>query len=81
MLVVRLKQMLNDLVIYKYYPEDKEEYGEISVNSRTGEIQETSPVEGAYGGENSMYRGHAFSAMRKFFKNGKYPKESMIAWY
>ena len=81
MLMVRLERMLNDLAVYRYYPEDKEDYGVISVNVHSGKIEEITPVEGPYGGNNSMYRNHAFSAMRKLFKKGEYPKESMVAWY
>ena len=44
-------------------------------------IKENIPVKGEYGGENSMYRNHAFSTMRKFFKEKNFPKEWMTAWF
>lgn len=80
MLVVRLEQIKNDIAVYKYYPENKNDYGIISVDTNTGHINEDAPVEGQYGGENSMYRNHAFSTMRKFFKEKNFPKEWMTAW-
>lgn len=81
MLVVRLEHINNDVAVYKYYPENKNNYGIISVNTNTGLIKENIPVKGEYGGENSMYRSHAFSTMRKFFKEKNFPKEWMTAWF
>ena len=81
MLVVRLEHIKNDVVVYRYYPENKNDYGIISVNTNTGQIKENTPVKGEYGGENSMYRNNAFSDMRKFFKEKNFPKEWMIAWF
>lgn len=54
MLVVRLEHIKNDVAVYKYYPENKNNYGIISVNTNTGLIKENIPVKGEYGGENSM---------------------------
>lgn len=81
MLIVRLEHIKNDVAVYKYYPENKNDYGVISVNINTGQIKENSPVKGEYGDENSMYRGFAFTAMREFFKRNNYPKVKMIAWF
>lgn len=64
--------------IYHYFPESKTDYGILSINTATGEIQIIKDAENDI---HRRYLGHAISELRKFHKTGVYCKESTVAWY
>jgi len=64
--------------IYHYFPEAKTDYGILSINTATGEIQIIKVSESDM---HRRYLGHAVSKLEKFYKTNSYLEESTVAWY
>lgn len=77
--MLRLKLIRDDEqeVIYNYYPENKNEFGTISVNKNTGEVKIISEVEKD---KFCIYRNHALSKIRECQRKGAFIRESIVAW-
>ena len=78
MLRLELVDNTNDKVIYNYFPEGKEEYGIVSVNKNTGDLNvEKIAVNDEY----KRYLFHAMSRIRKFFSENRFSEKETVAWY
>lgn len=66
------------LLMYHYFPEAKDAYGILSINTATGEIQ---IIKVAKSDAHRRYLGHAISELRKFHESGSCCKGSTVAWY
>lgn len=72
--IINLLEKKEDVYIYEFLPEnEKDGRGIISMNIKTGE---PSIIESG----SSWHRGQAFSALRKFFENGKFEETGSRAW-
>lgn len=67
-----------DIIEYNFFPEGKEEYGTISVNKTTGDIEVIKKANGDY---YAIYLRHAVSQVSKYQKSGVYKKKTTVAWY
>ncbi|WP_276874189.1 hypothetical protein [Dialister micraerophilus] len=70
---------LNDKkAVYRYHPEDEEDFGliEINIQNKTCRI-----IKKAQKITNSEYWGHALKRTRKMVSEQEYPKIAMAAWY
>lgn len=64
--------------IYNYFPEGKEEYGTISINKRTGEL-EVEKI--SANDEYKRYLFHARSRIEDFFAENNFMEKDVVAWY
>lgn len=67
-------------IIYEYHPEDREEYGLISVDKISKEIKLEKR---AYDDEvhDNFFSCMMFSKLRKFIEANDYKESGIIAWY
>ena len=65
-------------VVYKYFPEQKEEYGTISINMVTGEPDIRKL---ASGDEHRRYLSHAVARIEKYLAEKIFPDSDVVAWY
>lgn len=78
MLRLELVDNTNDKVVYNYFPEGKEEYGIVSVNKNTGNLNvEKIAVNDEY----KRYLFHAMSRIRKSFSENRFSEKETVAWY
>ena len=77
MLILRLEFLSNEIVRYRYYPEDREDFGLIELNRITGEINLKAEVK-EYG---SFYWRHAVYRIDEYFEADNFPEKDMVAWY
>ena len=78
MLKLILIRATDNNLIYHYFPESKTDYGILSINTTTGEIQIIKVSESDM---HRRYLGHAVSKLEKFYKTNSYLEESTVAWY
>lgn len=78
MLLLKLVQETNSVVVYNYFPEQKDDYGTVTLDKCTGEI---SDVKVSRNDLYERYMHHAVSKVVEFFKNGTYKQEEVVAWY
>lgn len=78
MLTLTLYMDHGETVEYNFFPNGKEEYGTISVDKNTGDID---VIKNAKGDDYAIYLGHAVSQVSKFQKSGEYLQETTVAWY
>lgn len=77
MVTLELVSLTKEKVVYKYFPEDENDFGIIQLNRVTKEP--TLLKDDSRG--NSVYRHHAFSKIRKYDAEGNFPKTGISAWY
>lgn len=78
MLLLKLINETDSTVVYNYFPEQKEEFGTVILDKKTGEIID---VEISSNDLHKRYMHHAVSKVCQFFENGVYKKEEIVAWY
>lgn len=78
MLLLKLVEETSSKVVYDYFPEQKENFGTITIDKITGEVTD---VKVSSNDLHERYMHHAVSRIIEFFKNGTYNKEDIIAWY
>ena len=80
MLTFKIQYEDDEVVKYEYHPEDRKEFGVISVNKKSLEMKQE---QAAYEDDvhDSFFSSMMFSKIRKFIKSGTYRKEGMVAWY
>lgn len=67
-------------IVYEYHPEDRDEYGLISIDKNSKEIKIEKR---AYDDEvhDAFFSNMMFSKIRKFIEKNDYNESGMIAWY
>ena len=78
MLRLKLDKTLDGKIVFNYYPEDKEEFGTITVDEKNGEIQILNQANNDEFGD---YKVHAISKIREYIKNKEYQLDTIVAWY
>lgn len=78
MLILKLKNESVGKVVFDYFPENKEQYGTLEIDKSTGDIEIIKISEND---EFRTYLHKAVSQITKYFENGKYQSESIVAWY
>ena len=80
MLRYKLMDSDNKSVTYRYYPEGKESYGEITVSRSTGEIEDfvLAPIETE---RFKWYFRHMYARIRQFIENDEFLESGLVAWY
>lgn len=78
MLLLELTGNMQEEAIYNYFPEGKEEYGTISINKNTGEL-DVKKV--SVNDEHKRYLFHAISRIEKYFKENNFRGNDTVAWY
>ncbi len=75
---LELLEVNEDKVIYKYYPEtEKEKFGVVSVNRKTGERK----IEKLFEGYGTEYAFHALRRLEHYISKGSFPVSGGTAWY
>lgn len=77
MLRLELVENTQEEIVYSYFPEGESEYGTISINKVTGEldIKKTSAND-AY----KRYLFHAVSRIEKYYAENKFLERDIVAW-
>lgn len=79
MLTLKLIELNDEMVTYKYYPEGNEKYpGKVALNLRTKEkifLKDSSEDFG------KRYASHALGRIEEYNLNGEFKKEGVVAWY
>lgn len=78
MLRLELVDNMQGEIIYNYFPEEKEEYGTISMNKETGQL-EIKKIS-----ENDSHRRYLFHAMKRieeYFTEKRFLEKDVVAWY
>ena len=78
MLLLKLIKETDSMVVYNYYPEQKEEFGTVMLDKKTGEITDAKISSNDL---HKRYMHHAVSKICQFFENGEYKQEDIVAWY
>lgn len=65
-------------IVFNYYPEGENEYGTISINENTGEVNILSI---AQNDEFGSYKIHAIKRIKEYFDRRKFIFEDIVAWY
>lgn len=78
MLRLELVNNTQNEVIYNYFPEQKEEYGTVSVKKDTGEF---SIVKISVNDEHRRYLSHAVSRIEKYSAENNFIENDIVAWY
>lgn len=77
MVKIEFIELTENIVRYKFFPENSKEYGIVALNRQTGERILEKEVKGYL----SNYAAHAFCRMEEYQNKNDFPKEDMIAWY
>ncbi len=77
MLWLELVSNTQDEVIYNYFPERESEYGTVSINKATGEL-DVKKV--SANDEYKRYLFHAISRIEKYFKEKNFQEKDTVAW-
>ncbi len=77
MLRLELVSNMQGKVVYKYFPEQKDEYGTVSISTATGEteVEKISPND-----VHRRYLLHAVSRIEKYLAEKKFPERDVVAW-
>lgn len=81
MLKMRLKEIINDSIIYYFQPECRSEEGIIKFTFEDEKLIEYVIIEDSEYRCNSMYIYHCLSLVNKMKKEGEFLKECFSAWY
>lgn len=79
MLQLKNIQKNNNVIRADYYPENRDEYGFVIVDCKTGSIIESKTT--LSDGEIGMYRYHAAYALGMLAKQENIPATKCIMWY
>lgn len=71
-----LEVLTDEKVSYRYYPEDGEEYGIVSLNRKTGERTHDLVCPGSI----SLYARQAWSRLDEYQASSRFPKRDLVAW-
>lgn len=77
MVKIELLELTDEIVRYKFFPEDSKEYGVVALHRGTGKRILEKTVDG-YG---NNYAAHAFRRIEEYEKNDNFSKTDLIAWY
>ena len=77
MLILMLMEKSGSIVKYKYYPEGEEEFGIITLNMDTGDVE----IEKLAQNYDSSYMGHAVHRIDEYYKKKEYLEKDMVAWF
>ena len=80
MVDLRLKERNKEKIIYRYYPNGKEDFGEISYSFETKEVVVEKVCKGESIERYSMCRSFAKRAIERFAENNEFPEYKMVAW-
>lgn len=78
MLILKQKAIIERIVIYDYFPEDKSDYGTIELNIDTGELKLVKKTE-IY--TQSIYLVHAYQALLRMRDEEDLTEYRVVAWY
>ena len=78
MLKFKMIEKNDDIVTYRYWPEQDAEYGEVTAKTKDGELVS---MRLALEDEFKTYAFHMLSRIRKFAKDKSFDEDGMIAWY
>lgn len=70
-------ELTENIVRYKFFPENSEEYGIVALNRQTEERILEKKVDGYM----SNYVAHAFRRIEEYQNKNEFPKEDIVAWY
>ena len=78
MLKLKLINQHDGKIVFNYYPDGKDDFGTVSINERTGEVDVLSV---AKSDEFGNYKIHAIKRIKEYFKNKNFILEDIVAWY
>lgn len=70
-------ELTADVARYKYFPEDSEECGIVTLGRLSGERS----IEKTVSGYGANYPAHALRRIEEYQKNGIFPQKDVVAWY
>lgn len=78
MLRLKLVKKVQDEMVYNYFPEQKEEYGTVSISEDTGEmkIRKISPNDA-----HRRYLFHAVNRIEDYLAEKSFPESDVVAWH
>lgn len=78
MLLLKLNKINDEVVIYDYYPENKEDYGtiELDLNSKEARL-----IKQADKHKQSMYLMHAYQGLLRMQDENDFSETRVVAWY
>lgn len=77
MVKIEFLELTENLVRYKYFPEDSNDYGIVSLNRKTKE----RILEKVLEKYSLKYAAHALYRMEKYLREEKFPEMDIVAWY
>lgn len=78
MLLLKLIKETDAVVVYNYFPEQKEDFGTVTLDKKTGKITD---IQISSNDMHKRYMYHAVSKICQFFESGMYKQEEIVAWY
>lgn len=77
MVRIELIELTDNIVRYKFFPEDSKEYGIVALDRQT----ERRILEKEVKGYLSNYAAHAFRRIEEYQNKNDFAKEDIVAWY
>ncbi len=79
MLKLKNIKLNNNILSSKFYPENSEDFGTVSINIETMEVIEKTPSK--YDETFPIYLNHAIEGLKKIIGTTELPKEKLVMWY
>ena len=77
MLRLKLIENTNSKVVYRYFPEDKENYGTVYLDKSNGDVLDVDIAENDVF---DRYMHHAVSKVTQYIERNEFPEEEIVAW-
>lgn len=77
MVRIELLELAEDYAKYKFFPENSESFGIVSLNRKTGERMIEKIVEDY----DNKYAFHALYRIEQYQKKGEFLEKDLVAWY
>ena len=73
---IYLEELTDEKVTYRYYPENGEDFGIVSINRKTGQRFHDMPCPGVA----SLYAGQAWHRLDEYNRKSNFPEKALVAW-
>ena len=78
MLLLKLIKIINNIVVYNYFPENAEDYGTIELDLKS---REARLIKRADKYKQTMYLMHAYQGLLRMSDENDFPDTRVVAWY
>lgn len=73
---LELELLTDDIVSYRYYPEGGKEYGIVSLNRKTGDVNHDVPCPDSI----SLFAIQAWQRLEEYHEKNRFPEKDLVAW-